>query len=365
MNKYMGNTSRRQFITSIAAMGAGAMLPLGAPFAQTPIAGAKSRRIDVHYHILPQRYFANDRARGGLMFPLTNIGMSQDRIQALVDRFAPARAVEELDRNGIATAISSIIAGGVWFGDVPLGRRLAREWNEDATQLGRDHPGRFGVFATLPLPDTDGSLKEIEYAVDTLKADGIGLLTTYDDKWLGDPSFAPVFEELNRRKAVVFVHPTAPLCCRTLKTGTPAFFLEVPTDTARTITSLIFTGTLRRFPEIRFIFSHAGGTIMAVAGRITGLAQNASAALANIPNGMEAELAKLYYDTAGAADAAAIGALRSIVPTPHILFGSDYPFVPIQETTGGLTKLGIAATDLQAIERDNAQALFSRWQGKL
>jgi hypothetical protein len=109
VNKYMGNMSRRQFITSIAAMGAGAMLPLGVPFAQTPIAVAKPHRIDVHYHILPQRYFANERARGGLMFPLTNIGMSRDRIQALVDRFAPARAVEELDRNGIATAISSII----------------------------------------------------------------------------------------------------------------------------------------------------------------------------------------------------------------------------------------------------------------
>ena len=185
------------------------------------------------------------------------------------------------------------------------------------------------------------------------------LLTSYDDKWLGDPCFAPVLGELNRRKAFVFVHPTVPLCCRAIKTGAPAFFLDVPTDTARTITSLVFTGTLRRFPDIRFIFSHAGGTIMAVAGRITGLAQDSSTTLAHIPNG---KLAKLYYDIAGAADAAAIGALRSIVPTSHLFLGSDYPFVPIPQTTVGITKLGIAAVDLQAIERGNAQSLFSRWQ---
>lgn len=337
------------------------MIDVGAP---STVAGVKPHRIDVHFHIMPARYFANERARAGLMFPLADLGWPKDRIQELVDKFSPARVVEELDRNGIATAMVSIIAGGVWFGDIPLGRRLAREWNEDATDLGREHPGRFGVFATLPLPDTEGSLEEIEYALDTLKADGIGLLTSYNDRWLGDPSFAPVLEELNRRKAVVFVHPTVPVCCRTLKTGAPAFFLEVPTDTARTITSLIFSGTLRRFPDIRFIFSHAGGTIMAVAGRISGLAQDSSATLACIPNGMQAELAKLYFDVAGAADTAAIGALRSIVPTSHIFLGSDYPFVPIPQTAVGLTKLGIAAPDLQAIERGNAQSLLARWQDK-
>jgi len=211
---------------------------------------AKPHRIDVHHHILPQRYFANERARGALTVPLANIGMSREAIEALIAQFAPARAVEELDRNGIATGVSSIVAGSVWFGDVAMGRRLSREWNEDAAQLARDFPGRFGVFATVPLPDTEGSLSEIEHAFDTLEADGIGLFTSYDGKSLGDPSFTPIFEELNRRKAVVFVHPTAPLCCRALNTGTPAFFLEVPTDTARTIASLIFTGTLSRFPGI-------------------------------------------------------------------------------------------------------------------
>ena len=180
------------------------------------------------------------------------------------------------------------------------GRRLAREWNEDVAQLGRRYPGRFGMFATLPLPDTEGSLSEIEYAFDTLHADGIGLISSYDGKWLGDVSLSPVLDELNRRKAVVFVHPTAPLCCRTLSAGAPSFFLEVPTDTARTIASLVFTGTHRRFPDIRFIFSHAGGTITVVAGRITGLAQSASAMKERIPNGFEAELARFYFDTAGA-----------------------------------------------------------------
>jgi 6-methylsalicylate decarboxylase len=243
---------------------------------------------------------------------------------------------------------------------VPLGRRLATEWNEDAAQLGRDYPGRFGVFATIPLPDAEGSLREIENAFDTLKVDGIGLLTSYENKWLGDPAFTPVFEELNRRRAVVFVHPTAPVCCRGLISSVPTFFLEVPTDTARTITSLVFTGTLTRFPDIRFIFSHAGGTITVVAGRITGLANTRKELADRIPNGFGAELAKLYFDTAGAADASAMGALQTLVPISHILFGSDYPFVPIAETTGGLGKLGITPLDLRAIEHDNAVQLIPR-----
>jgi predicted TIM-barrel fold metal-dependent hydrolase len=335
---------------------------MGKSAVQATGTAVKPHRIDVHYHIMPRRYFANERAQGAFVGPLAGMGWGQDLIKATIDQFAPARALEELDRNGIATGISSIGAVGVWFGDIALGRRLAREWNEDAVQLGRDHPGRFGVFATVPLPDTEGSLRELEYAFDTLGADGIGLTTSYDDKWLGDAAFAPVFEELNRRKAVVFVHPTAPLCCRSLDSGAPAFFLEVPTDTARTITSLIFTGTLTRFPDIRFIFCHAGGTIMVVAGRITGLAGASRRFVERIPNGFEAELAKLYFDTAGAADAAAMGALRSIVPTSHILFGSDYPFVPIPTTVGGLGALVMAPADLQAIERGNAQALLPRWR---
>ena len=181
----------------------------------------------------------------------------------------------------------------VWLGDVAHGRRLARAWNEDAARIAHDHPGRFGVFAPVPVPDTDGSLAEIAYALDILKADGIGLMTSYDDRWLGDPSFAPVYEELNRRKAVVFVHPTVPVCCATILPTVPSFIVEVPTDTTRAITSLLLSGTLARFPDIRFVFPHGGGTVTVLAARITGLARMRKELAERIPAGAEPELAKL------------------------------------------------------------------------
>jgi len=207
------------------------------------------------------------------------------------------------------------------------------------------------------LPDIDGSLKELEHAFDSLAADGIALTTSYGNNWLGDPPFTPVFEELNRRKAVVFVHPTAPVCS-CMMTSVAPFLIETPTDTTRTITNLVLTGTLQRFPDIRFIFSHAGGTITAVAGRIGVLIQRREELAAVVPHGFDRELGKLYYDTASAADPFVMAALLKLVPTAHILFGSDYPFVPIPVTTDGLGRLGLAREDLQAIESGNAQILL-------
>jgi len=175
---------------------------------------------------------------------------------------------------------------------------------------------------------------------------------------LGDAVYQPVFKELNRRKAVVFVHPTAPLCCRTLLPDVSPLVVEIPQDTTRAVTNLLFTGTFARFKDIHFIFTHAGGNVPMVLGRMHQYAPKNIAEKA--PNGIEYELKRLYYDIAGTTDRPAIAALTSLVPTTQILFGSDNPFVALAETAEGMMQLGFSAGDLQRIGRDNALALLPR-----
>lgn len=344
---------RRQFLTRLAALGLGAATAGGpaaalgagaAPGADRPAGGL----IDVHHHHIPPFYVAEQReriagSRGGQITPawLT---------------WSPERALAAMDRSGVATAILSLSSPGVWFGDPAAARTMARRVNEYAARLGRDHPGRFGLFAVLPLPDQEGSLRELEYALDTLQADGIGLLTSYGNQWLGDRAFLPVLEELNRRKAVVFVHPTTPNCCRNLLADVTPIVAEIPQDTTRAVANLLFTGTFARFRDIRFIFTHAGGNVPMVYGRMIQYGPQQLAEIA--PNGIEHELRRLHYDIAGTAFRPAIAALTSLVPTSRILLGSDNPYIPLGETVDGLAHLDLSPADLQAIGRDNALRLL-------
>jgi predicted TIM-barrel fold metal-dependent hydrolase len=256
-------------------------------------------------------------------------------------------------------AIASFTTPGVWLGDAARSRGFARRCNEYAAELAREHPRRFRFFAAVPLPDAEGSLREIEYALDVLKAEGIGLMTSYGDKWLGDASFAAVFDELNRRKAVVYVHPTAPACCRNLMSYVPPSMTEFVQDTNRAITSLMFSGSLARLRDIRWVFSHAGGTMPMLAGRI---AENLrwQKLTDKVPNGVEFELKRLFYEVANSANRPAMAALTSLVPISQIMFGSDYPFVAIQSTADGLRTLELAGADMRAIAHENASALFPK-----
>ena len=330
---------RRRFLISLAAFGASTTLPI-ASLAQAP---AKPRLIDVHHHIIPSFFVDAWKDRGGPSFG-----------------WSPQKARAEMDQSGVATAIVSYSQPGVWLGDVQQSRSLARRCNEYAAQLARDDPGRFGFFAALPLPDTDGSLREIEYALGTLKADGIGLMTSYDDRWLGDTTFSPVFDELNRRNAVVYVHPTAPACCRSLMSYVPPNLTEFTQDTNRAITSLMFSGSLGRLTGIRFVFSHAGGTIPMLSGRIAQIIHRFQQLAPLVPKGVEYELKRLHYEVANSATRPAIAALTSLIPISQILFGSDYPVFPISMTAEGLSRVGLSGADVQMIERDNAIALFPR-----
>jgi predicted TIM-barrel fold metal-dependent hydrolase len=344
--------SRREVLSTLAAFGVSAFVPGRALIAQTSGPTTTLRLIDVHHHILPPVYLAEARDR--------LIAQQQGYLPARILNWSPQNALAEMDQNGVATSIVSISTPGIWFGDAQSARTLARKCNEYAAQLVKDYPGRFGFFASAPLPDTEGCLREVAYALDVLKADGIIFLTSYGDKWPGDSAYAPVFDELNRRKALVFFHPAAPNCCRNLIPNVPTVFTEVPHDTTRAITSLLFSGSFARFRDIRFIFAHAGGTLPMLAGRLSHYSEEMKDLVAKLPNGIEFELKRLYYDIASSANPPAMAALMRLVPTSQILFGGDYPFVRIAETAGGMTQVGLSAADLQAIGRDNALALLPR-----
>ena len=267
-----------------------------------------------------------------------------------------------MDRHGIATAITSISEPGIFFGDETFRRELARRCNEFSAQLINDYPQRFGAFAILPLPDIDATLRELEYALDSLKLDGVVLLSNVDGRYPGDPLFDELFAELNRRKAVVFLHPTVPAINSELKLDLPPFLIEFVFDTTRAVTNLVYSGTLERCPDIRFIVAHAGGTIPFLAYRIA----MGQIMLPGVPQGVLTYLKQLYYDTALSVNPIALRSLQALVDAPHILFGSDYPFAP--EVAVSLFVQGIQNFDgfderaRNAIEREGALALFPRFK---
>jgi 6-methylsalicylate decarboxylase len=340
---------RRRFLGGLAAA---AMAPADRAFAQAPaVKPAIAKRIDVHHHFMPPQHMKEEHER-------LNFGHSVPASQMLA--WSPSQSLEVMDQNGIATAIVSITTPGVWYGDMAASRRLSRAWNDYAADQIRNHPDRYGLFAVAPLPDIDGSLREIEYALDTLKADGIGLLSTYDGKYLGDGAFAPVLEEINRRKAIVYVHPTLSACCGSVIPSLQPQAIEYPFDTTRTITSLLINGAMVKYPDIRWIFSHGGGATPMMAGRMAETIGRRPNAAEVMPSGVLGELRKLYFDTASAASPGSMAALRIMAPMSHILFGSDYPFVKAAVGIEELQHTQMSDAEREAIDRGNAIALLPR-----
>jgi predicted TIM-barrel fold metal-dependent hydrolase len=343
----MTEIHRRRFLTSaLAALGLSATARRDGVAAFTqPAAGAEAQRIDIHHHFAPPAWVAEVKGR-----PL---------LQTANTTWTPEKSIDDLDRAGSAAAVISITNPGLWFGDNQTTNRIARACNEYGAKLVQQYPTRFGLLAAMPLPDIDATLKEIAYAYDVLKVDGVGLFTSYGDTWLGNAAFRPVMAELNRRKAVVHVHPTAANCCRNLDYGTAPGSIEYGTDTTRAIIGVTFNGDTTRYPDITFIWSHGGGSAPFLAGRIDGGSRNAKD---RMPAGFIAEAKKFFYDTAGAANRGAIASLLELVGPPHVLFGTDFP-------PGG-TNLAVAKAladlgffkdaDLRAIERDNAIRLLPR-----
>jgi predicted TIM-barrel fold metal-dependent hydrolase len=336
---------RRTFLTGLAALGASTLLPGCQTAAQAPDR-ATPFRIDVHHHLSPPGFVKEIVSRKTGQRPLAE--------------WTPATSIEAMDKAGIATSITSVSEPGVWFGDNAAARALARECNEYGARMVGDYAGRFGLFASLPIPDVEASLREIEHSLDVLKADGICMMTSYGGQYPGDPAFAPVMDELNRRKAVVYTHPVRANCCRNLVPDVGENVIELATDTARTIASLLFSGTASRCPDVRFIFSHAGGTLPALTGRIIQLMGSRKDFAQRLPNGPLVELRKFYYDTANASNTWALAPLLKLVSVSQVVLGTDFPFRSPEANVQDLIELGFSASELRAIHRDNALALLPR-----
>jgi predicted TIM-barrel fold metal-dependent hydrolase len=356
---------RREFLGGVIAAGAAA-LARGQGDAPRPAPSERSEsrgRIDLHHHFASPRWKAR------------HAEIKRQGWEAFQD-YTPARSIEAMDKAGVQVAFLSVTNPGVWFTDdydreTPAAIALARDQNEFAARMVGDYKGRFGLFATLPLHDVDASLKEIEYAFDTLKADGVGLMTSYGDRWLGDVRLQPIFDELHRRHAIVYTHPTDANCCHALLPNTQPGTVEWNTDTGRSLYSVLADGiqgpgtpsAAKRYSNVTFIWSHAGGTLLGLIGRF-GLGD--ADALANPPaNSRLAQLRTFYFDTAGSANPVTMQALKTLTGASQIVYGTDYPFGGVNgpaTIVNNLRRCNFTAEELRGIDRENALRILPKYR---
>jgi 6-methylsalicylate decarboxylase len=339
-----GTASRRTVLGGLGALGAAVVLGDRHAVGQ----GIGATLIDTHHHFYPPEY-----QRAWLDWEdARKLPHFANQVS-----WSVAKAIEEMDEAGIRTAVLSLASTpGLWFdGGAEAAARMVRTCSDFAARMAQDHKRRFAIFAPLSMLDIPTTLKEIEYALDTLKADGLGLQTNYGDKWLGNGVNTPVWEDLNRRKAVVYVHPLVAQCCAQLSVGAFPAVIEVPHDTTRTVMSLLLSGTLARYPDIKWLFSHAGGTVPMLAGRIEAFYSRRGPEIA--PDGILATLRRLNYDTANATSSPAMAALTKLVPVSQITYGTDYPYFPTGQFEN-LKQLGFSNADLAAIGSGNAIRLL-------
>ncbi|HEX4226477.1 MAG TPA: amidohydrolase family protein, partial [Pseudonocardiaceae bacterium] len=301
-----------------------------------------AQRIDVHHHVVPDAY-RRAMAEAGVREPITGVAYPGWDVDT---------DLEVMDRHGIRTSVVSITAPGVGFTEGPDAVRVARETNEYLARLIADHPTRYGAFALLPLPDVPAALAEIDYALDVLGLDGVGLFTNHRGTYLGDPEFEPVFARLAERDAVAHIHPAIPAATDQPDFGLPPSLYEFTFDTTRAVANLLYGGTLDRYPGLRLILSHAGGAVPFLAHRLTYAATINPKLAGRSPRDLLGSLRRLYYDTAMSANRPTLSALTALVEPGHILFGSDYPFMP--ESTTARTVHGVGefftGADLAEVE---------------
>jgi 6-methylsalicylate decarboxylase len=321
--------SRRRMLKGLSALAAAPRIGLTADNRRS----AESSIIDVHAHFQPA--------------VLRALGMPGP-----MNAWSLPKHLDDMAAAGVARSMLSITTPGVPEAG-ERARTLARGTNDEAAKLAADNGGRIGFFVAVPMDDVDAALQEIEYGFDVLKAPGVGLFTNYRGQWLGDKRFDPVFEELNRRKAIVYVHPNTASCCERLIPEVADTVIEFGTDTTRAIASYVYRGAAHRYPDVRMIWSHSGGTMPFLIERFDG-ADKGAGAKAQAPEGFRALTARFFYDIAQSTQAAPSRALRELVPVNHIVFGSDYPFRTAREHVQGLESANVySGSELKGIYAGN------------
>jgi predicted TIM-barrel fold metal-dependent hydrolase len=315
-------------------------------------------KIDVHAHYLPQVY----------RDALVAAGQAQpDGIPGLPE-WSETMAVDAMDRLDVRFAVLSISSPGVHFGDAAAAVELARAVNEAGARIATARPNRFGFFAALPLPEIDAAVAEARYALDSLGAFGISLLTNHRGMYLGDARLDPIFAEVAARESVVFIHPTSP----PQPTGGPDFaapMLEFMFETTRSVTDLVLAGVLRRYPELRIIVPHAGAALSVLAGRVDLIAP----ALAKAGDGdvasLRAALKMFHFDLAGVPVEEQLGALLAVADPTRLHYGSDFPFTPWQGCQFLAQQLQTSRhlddKAVDAVFHENADHLFPQIRGRL
>jgi 6-methylsalicylate decarboxylase len=307
-------------------------------------------KLDVHAHFLPESYRQ----------ALVRAGHSQPDGMPQIPEWSAESHVALMDHLGIATSLLSISTPGVHLADEAAARDLAREVNEAGRRAVVDHPGRFGLLGSLPLPDVDATIAEIAYCVDELDVDGFVLLTHVGGVYLGEPDWDPVFSELDRRGARVLIHPTSPVCWEHTSFGRPRPMLEFLFDTTRAVVNLVLGGTVARHPDLRLIIPHAGATLPVIADRVA-----CFAIMVGVDPAVDVlrDLGGLHYDLAGTPIPRQLNALLAITTLEHLHYGSDHPFTPdfvAEIASGALDTAGDPPGSLNAALRANTERLFPR-----
>jgi 6-methylsalicylate decarboxylase len=308
--------------------------------------------VDVHFHLIPQFYrdAVYEAGRGPA------IGRYPD--------WSPQLALELMDKHGIALSIASIAQPGVGFMPNEKAADFARRCNDYAAELIAQHPQRFGCFGLIPMHDMEAAIAEARYCLETLRFDGISLFASYGEKFLGDIGFDPLMSFLDSRETVVHIHPGLHPSSRSLDLQWPGFMIEYPFDTTRAAVNLLFSGALERFANIRFILSHAGGTLPYLAWRLSVAPMIDKRLAQRSREEIFTGLKTFWYDNALASGAESMGTLSHIAAPERILFGSDWPFCNdhvVAEEVKDFTAPGFLAPDmLQMIGRENAVKLFPK-----